>query len=337
MIKDDRITLDYGSGGKKTSSLIEEMIVPLFKNEALSQLGDGAILPENLVFSTDSFVISPYFFPGGDIGKLAVCGTVNDVSMSGGEAKYLSLGMIIEEGFPAEDLEKILRSAAEAARMAGVQIVTGDTKVVERGKCDGIFLNTAGIGIVRHANLRPGNICPGDKILVSGTMGDHGTAVMLARNENLVRAEIKSDCASLKAMALELMKLGDDLKVMRDPTRGGLITTLCEFSENVDTGICLNEKDIPVAAAVKSASDILGLDPLYAANEGKLIAVVSADATEDALKIMKSFDIGKNAAVIGSAVKNENELSNGKVIINTTFGGRRLAGKLTGAQLPRIC
>ncbi|MBE6017962.1 MAG: hydrogenase expression/formation protein HypE [Lachnospiraceae bacterium] len=329
------ITLDHGSGGKKTSELISNVFVPAFRNEALEMLGDGAVIPgkDTLVFSTDSFVVSPCFFPGGDIGKLAVCGTVNDVSMSGGEPKFLSLSAIIEEGFPMEDLEKVVASVKEAAQAAGVSIVTGDTKVVEKGKGDGIYLNTSGIGFLRHRGLSPERMRKGDAVIISGTVGDHGTAVMLARNPGLMTAQIKSDCAPLNHLAASLAYLGDDVRVMRDPTRGGLATTLCEFVEGTGLSIELDENLIPVDKSVKSACDILGLDPLYAANEGKMIAVVSPEKALEALDILKRQELGKNAAVIGTVTDSHP----GRVIIKTAFGGTRIAAKLSGAQLPRIC
>lgn len=330
------VTLDYGSGGKKTSALIEELILPVLKNDALSQLGDGAVLSggEKLVFSTDSFVVDPYFFPGGDIGKLSVCGTVNDVSMSGGVPKYLSLSFIIEEGLPWAHLERIVRSIGETAEKVGVSIVTGDTKVVEKGKGDGIFINTAGIGFLKMSGLSPENIKPDDVVLVSGTVGDHGTAVMLARNANLVQSPVASDCAPLNEIACALMDaLGSDLKVMRDPTRGGVATTLNEFVEGTSLSIELEESRIPVSPSVNSACEILGLDPLYCANEGKLLAVVSPEKAETALETMRRFEVGKNAAIIGRV----SEKYAGKVTIKTNFGGTRIAAKLAGAQLPRIC
>lgn len=331
----DFITLDYGSGGKKTSSLIEQTIVPLLKNEALEQLGDGAVIngSEKLAFSTDSFVISPYFFPGGDIGKLSVCGTVNDVAMCGAEPKFLSLGAIIEEGFPMDDFKRIIESVARTAEKAGVSVVTGDTKVVERGKADGIYLNTAGIGYLRHENLSPKNIRPGDVVLLSGTAGDHGAAIMLCRNQNLVQGELKSDCTPLNKLCSALYALGDDLRVLRDPTRGGVATTLNEFTEGSPVSIELDEKAVPVSEGVASACEILGLDPLYCANEGKLLAVVAPERANEALEIMRSLPEGKNAAIIGKVSENHP----GKVIVKTVFGGSRIIAKLAGDQLPRIC
>ena len=331
---DDIITLDYGSGGKKTSSLIEELIVPAMENDALSALSDGAIVKgdEKLVFSTDSFVVSPCFFPGGDIGKLSVCGTVNDVAMSGGIPKYLSLSFIIEEGFAKSDLEKIVDSISETARRAGVSVVTGDTKVVERGHGDGIYINTAGIGFLKHGNLSPDNIREGDAVILSGTCGDHGASIMLARNKNLVDGEIKSDCAPLNKMAEKLYELGDDLRVLRDPTRGGVATTLCEFAEGRDFSISLSEKDIPMRADVRAACEMLGIDPLYSANEGKLLAVVDASKKDEALSYLRSFEEGRDAAVIGYVT----DRRPGKVVVSADLG-ERIVSKLTGAQLPRIC
>ena len=332
---DPIITLDYGSGGKKTAALIDDLILPLLGNGALNDLPDAAAVPgaESLVFSTDSFVVSPCFFPGGDIGKLAVCGTVNDVCVSGGEPKYLSLGLILEEGFPTADLERILRSIRDTANRVGVQVVTGDTKVVERGRGDGIYINTSGIGYLRTPGLSERNLCPGDKVLLSGTAGDHGAAVMLARNANLVEGELKSDCAPLHELCAALGTLGERLRVMRDPTRGGVATTLCEFAEGANVCIELDEEAIPVAPGVESACDILGLDPLYCACEGKLLAFVAPEAEEDALRLLRTFPEGRNAAVIGEVTA----AHPGRVLLRTAVGGTRVMTRLTGAQLPRIC
>lgn len=331
---DEIITLDYGSGGKKTSELIENLIVKNLENDALAALGDGAVLSgdERLVFSTDSFVVSPVFFPGGDIGKLCVCGTVNDVAVSGGQPKYLSLSFIIEEGFAVSDLKKIIDSIAKTAERAGVTIVTGDTKVVEKGRGDGIYINTAGIGFLRHENLSPKNIRAGDKVLISGTAGDHGASVMLARNKNLAEGEIMSDCAPLNRLCEKLYSLGDTLRVLRDPTRGGVATTLCEFVEGTGLSIELVERDIPVLPSVAGACDILGLDPLYCACEGKLLAVVAPECAERALEIMRGTEEGGAAAIIGEV----SDVRAGKVVLRGEFGSR-IVSKLTGAPLPRIC
>lgn len=331
---DEIITLDYGSGGKKTARLIETMIVPALENPALSELGDSALLDgsERLLFSTDSFVVDPIFFPGGDIGKLAVCGTVNDIAVCGGEPKYLSCAFIIEEGFPVEDLEKVISSMRDACKNAGVSIVTGDTKVVDRGRGDKIYINTAGIGFLKYPGLSPRTITPGDKVLISGTAGDHGTAVMLARN-GMLQGDIHSDCAALNGLAEAVLSTGAAVRVMRDPTRGGVATTLNEFIERTELGILLEEEKIPVRDSVRAACDMLGLDPLYCANEGKLLAIVAPDDAEQVLEAMRSTPEGSEAAVIGTVT----ERYPGKLIMETPLGGRRVLQKLTGTQLPRIC
>lgn len=331
---DEIITLDYGSGGKKTSRLIENIIVPAFSNPALNALSDGAILPGagEIAFSTDSFVVDPIFFPGGDIGKLSVCGTVNDLAMCGAEPKYLSCAFIIEEGLESEKLEKIVASIRDAARSAGVQIVTGDTKVVERGRGDKIYINTAGIGVMKYPGLSPRNIRPGDKVIVSGTVGDHGTAVMLARN-GMMQGELKSDCAALNGLADAILSLGAGVRVLRDPTRGGVATTLNEFTEGTALSIELEEEQIPVRPQVRAACDMLGLEPLYCANEGKLLAVVSPEDTERVLARMRELPEGADAAVIGTV----SDRHPGRVVMKTAFGGTRILQKLAGAQLPRIC
>lgn len=331
---DDIITLDYGSGGKKTSQLIEGLLLPALDNPALRELGDGAILPgaEKLVFSTDSFVVDPIFFPGGDIGKLSVCGTVNDLAMCGAEPKYLSCAFIIEEGFAAEDLARVVASIRTAADAAGVAVVTGDTKVVERGRGDKLYVNTAGIGFLKYPGLSPRAIRPGDKVLVSGTVGDHGTAVMLARS-GMMQGDIHSDCAPLNELCRALLSSGAAVRVLRDPTRGGVATTLNEFVEGTALGIELTEASIPVRGEVQAACDMLGLDALYCANEGKLLAVVAPGDEARALAALQSVDTGREAAIIGTVTADYP----GRVVMDTAFGGRRILQKLTGAQLPRIC
>ena len=331
---DEIISLDYGSGGKKTARLIEKLILPRLDNPALRELGDGAIVSggEKLVFSTDSFVVSPLFFPGGDIGKLSVCGTVNDLSMCGAEPKYLSCSFIIEEGFPFSQLERIVASMAAQCEKAGVQIVTGDTKVVEKSRGDGIYINTAGIGVLRHPGLSPGNIRPGDKVLVSGFVGDHGTAVMLARNQ-MMQGEIASDCAALNGLTEAILTAAPGVRVLRDPTRGGVATTLNEFVEGTALGIELEEAQIPVRPQVQAACDMLGLDPLYCANEGKLLAVAAPEDADKVLAAMRGHELGAHAAVIGEVT----ERYPGKLTLRTAFGGSRVLQKLSGAQLPRIC
>ena len=328
------ITLDYGSGGKKTSRLIEELLVPAFQNPALAALGAGAILPgaEKLVFSTDSFVVDPLFFPGGDIGKLSVCGTVNDLSVCGAEPKFLSLSFIIEEGLPMETLKQVVASIRTQAEKAGVQIVTGDTKVVEKGRGDGLYINTAGIGFLKYPGLGPENLREGDRVLVSGTVGDHGTAVMLARS-GMMQTELTSDCAPLNRLCAAILDTGAAVRVLRDPTRGGVATTLNEFVEGTSLGIELAEGAIPVRPAVKAACAMLGLEPLYCANEGKLLCVAAQEDAEKLLAAMRALPEGENAAQIGVVTAN----APGKVLMKTALGGRRVLQKLAGAQLPRIC
>ena len=329
---DDIITLDYGSGGKKTAALIDEIIIPELGNNTLNALGDGAILDGQLAFSTDSFVVDPLFFPGGDIGKLCVCGTVNDLAMCGAEPKYLSLALIIEEGLPTESLRRIVASIKAAAEAAGVAVVTGDTKVVERGRGDGVYITTSGIGVVRYPGLGPERMRPGDAVLISGTAGDHGAAVMLARDA-LMEGEIRSDCAALNGLARAVLESGAQVRVLRDPTRGGVATTLCEFAESAALGIELDEAAIPVRRDVSAACALLGLDPLYCANEGKMLAVVAAEDAERALGAMQGVREGENAAIIGRVISERP----GKVVLRTAMGGSRILQKLAGAQLPRIC
>ena len=345
-IKDDRITLDYGSGGLKTSKLIESILLPAFDNAALSQLGDGAILggSEKLVFSTDSFVVSPWKFPGGDIGKLSVCGTVNDLCMAGGTPKYLSLSFILEEGFSFSDFKNIVSSIADEAKEAGVSIVTGDTKVVDSGKGDGIYINTAGIGFQRAVLPGKSAIRPGDAVLVSGTIGCHGAAVMMARS-GLLREDspLISDCQPLhriSAAALEAARMtaksaafSAPIRILRDPTRGGVATTLNEFTEQMPFSIELNETALPVDPAVETACDMLGLDPLYCACEGRMLTVCATEAADAVLDAIKKVPGGENAARIGTVTED----MPGKVLLKTPIGGRRILAKLTGMQLPRIC
>ena len=328
------ITLDYGSGGKKTARLIEEYIVPAFDNSALGELGDGALLPggAELAFSTDSFVVSPLFFPGGDIGKLAVCGTVNDVSMCGAEPKFLSCALILEEGLPLETLKRVLRSMRRAADEAGVQIVTGDTKVVEKGRGDGLYINTSGIGVRKYRLPGLAAVRPGDAVLVSGTLGDHGTAVMLARS-GMMDGELRSDCAALNRLTEAMLSSGAGIRILRDPTRGGLATTLNEFTEGHAFGIELTEDLIPVRPEVRAACDMLGLDPLYCANEGKLTCICAGGDAERLLSVMRGLPEGRDAALVGVVTDDPR----GRVTLRTPLGGRRILQKLAGAQLPRIC
>ena len=331
----DIITLDYGSGGLKTAQLIDQILVPAFANTALSQLGDGAVLPAlpgPPVFSTDSFVVSPWRFPGGDIGKLAVCGTVNDLCMAGGAPLYLSFSLILEEGFALDDLRAVVASAAQTARAAGVQIVTGDTKVVERGKGDGLYINTAGIGVLRTPGLGRGALRPGDRVLVSGSVGCHGAAVLMARGALPGAGLLCSDCRPLRELSAAALDAGG-VRMLRDPTRGGVATTLNEFVEGGALGIELEESAIPVDEPVAAACDLLGLDPLYAACEGRLLAVVAPDRAGAVLAALQALPGGEGAADIGAVTADRP----GTVVLRTALGGSRLLGKLTGAQLPRIC
>ena len=332
---DEFISLDYGSGGKKTAALIREMILPAFGNPVLSQLGDGAVLPDpgQIVFSTDSFVISPLFFPGGSIGKLAVCGTVNDVAMAGGIPLYLSFSLVIEEGFSTKALRRILEAAGEEARKAHVHIVTGDTKVVEKGSCDGLFINTAGIGRLAAPDLGPGRLSEGDRILVSGPLGDHGISILLAREPQLLSGGVRSDCANIAPLAAALFSLGADLKLLRDPTRGGAATVLAELIEDQPLGFELAERDLPFSPDTLAACELLGLDPLYSANEGKLIAIVSEAKADEALRLLRAFPEGEKACCIGRVTAEHP----GSCVLRTRLGGSRVLKALSGAQFPRIC
>ena len=339
-IMNDKITLDYGSGGLKTSELIETLLLPAFSSPELSALGDGAVLsgPERadgkLVFSTDSFVVTPWKFPGGDIGKLSVCGTVNDLCMAGGIPKYLSLSFIIEEGFLFSDLEQIVSSIAAEAKKCGVSIVTGDTKVVESGKGDGIYINTAGIGFLRAAMPGKDGIKPGDAVILSGSAGCHGAAVMMSRNGLLAEdSPLISDCAPLHRISAAVLDAAPSaIRVLRDPTRGGIATTLNEFTEGMPFSIELLQNQIPVDPAVEAACDMLGLDALYCACEGRMLIICDTDKSNDILAAMKALPEGKDAAVIGTVTQD----MPGEVLLKTSIGGHRILPKLTGQQLPRI-
>lgn len=335
---DERITLDYGSGGLKTSELIDSLLLPAFDNPALSQLGDGAVLQgaDALVFSTDSFVVSPWKFPGGNIGKLSVCGTVNDLCMAGGTPKYLSLSFILEEGFLFSDLKEIIASIAAEAAGAGVSVVTGDTKVVEAGKGDGIYINTSGIGFRRAALPGRTGIRPGDAVLISGSAGRHGAAVMMARAGLLQEdSPLKSDCQSLCRISAKVLDAdaSGDVRIFRDPTRGGVATTLNEFTEGMPFSIELDQTAVPVDDETEAACDILGLDPLYCACEGRMLTVCAPEAADSLLAAMRSVPGGGNAARIGTVTED----FPGKVLLRTPIGGTRILSKLSGMQLPRIC
>ena len=322
-----------------THRLIRDVFLHHFDNDMLRGLSDSAALgscPGEILFTTDSYVVDPVFFPGGDIGKLAVCGTVNDLAVAGANAAFLSAGFIIEEGVDMEQLERIAASMAHEAKKAGVQIVTGDTKVVNKGKADKVFINTAGIGFVHpgFAHLSsPGSIQPGDRIVVNGNLGDHGVAVLAAREELNFSSGVPSDCASLNILIGEALKSVSGVRFMRDLTRGGLATVLCEIASGTDYGIDLEEEGLPVDEPVRGACEMLGLDPLYLANEGKFIAVVEKSQAEKLLKVMQADPLGRQAVVIGEIT----ETHPGRVVMNTQIGGRRVIEMLTGEQLPRIC
>ena len=332
-----RVELSHGSGGRAMAELIEQLFVESFDNELLRRQDDQATFPVDegrMVISTDSHVVSPLFFPGGDIGCLSVHGTVNDVAMSGARPLYLSAGFILEEGFPFADLARIVRSMARAAEEAGVSIVTGDTKVVEQGKGDGVFITTTGIGVLPEGVEISGDRArPGDRILVSGFIGDHGVAIM-SRRENLsFGTSIESDTQSLHTLVEAMLASGARLHCLRDPTRGGLATTLNELARQSGVGMLLDEAAIPVREGVRAACELLGLDPLYVANEGKLVAICVADEAERLLAAMRAHPQGANAAIIGEVIADEQRF----VQMQTSFGGRRIVDWLSGEQLPRIC
>lgn len=339
-LRDEKITLSHGSGGKSTHNLIEGVIAPAFSNPLLDPMDDAATFAidgtgSRIAFTTDSYVVSPLFFPGGDIGKLAVHGTINDLSMSGATPLYLSAGFILEEGFPIADLRRIVSSMAKAASEAGVSIVTGDTKVVQRGKADGMFINTAGVGVIRADwPLGQTRLQPGDKVLLSGAIGDHGIAIMLAREALDIEADVQSDTAPLHSLVAALLEAaGDGLHCLKDPTRGGIATSLNEMALSSEISIGLDEQTIPVHAGVRGACEILGLDPLTIANEGKLLAIVAPDKAERALAAMRAHPLGREAAIIGS-VQAEPA---GMVFLRTDIGGMRVLDMLVGDPLPRIC
>lgn len=331
------ILLAHGSGGKLTHELISRMFLPQFANELLEPMHDGAMFnagDARLAFTTDSYVVNPIFFPGGNIGELAINGTVNDLSMCGAKPLYLSAAFIIEEGLPLDDLWKIVLSMREAAKMAGVLLVTGDTKVVDRGKGDKIFINTSGIGIVGdEVDLKPKRIQAGDKIIINGDIGLHGVAILSVREGLEFETEIKSDTAPLNDLVEKMLEASKNVHVMRDPTRGGIATTLNELADQSGFGIELNEEAIPIPDEVKGACEILGLDPLYIANEGKLLAFVCQPDVDRMLGAMRDHPLGKNSSVIGEVVDRHPRT----VVMKSRIGGNRVVDMLTGEQLPRIC
>jgi len=333
----ERIQMAHGSGGKLSHDLVKTIMWPAFANDILGAMHDGAQFTINgarLAFSTDSYVVKPLFFPGGDIGKLAVCGTVNDVAMNGAVPLYLSAGFILEEGFPIESLKRIVASMQRAATEAGVYIVTGDTKVVEKGAVDGIYINTAGIGqIMDGIEIAGQNARPGQDIILNGYLGEHSLAVMSERHGLEFPQTVVSDCAPLNGLVAELLTAVPQIAVLRDPTRGGLATTLNEIASQSQVGIMLDESSIPVSPAVQAACDILGFDPLYLANEGKMIVFVDKEYTAEVLRIMRLHTYGHEARVIGEVVSKPV----GQVGLRTLIGGVRLLDMLIGDQLPRIC
>ncbi|MFQ5735568.1 MAG: hydrogenase expression/formation protein HypE [Thermodesulfobacteriota bacterium] len=340
MTEEKKILLGHGSGGVLTHTLISEVFAKAFDNPLLSPLNDQAVFSmpaRRLAFTTDSYVVSPIFFPGGDIGKLSVCGTVNDLAVGGARPVYMSASFIIEEGMPLGDLERVAESMAATAKEAGVLIITGDTKVVERGKGDGVFINTAGIGVVPDGmELSPSLIRPGDVVIASGDIGDHGIAIMTHREGIEMDVPVKSDCAPLHALVAEMLSRNGwnaGIKAMRDPTRGGLATILNEFASASGCGFLIREDAVPVKEAVRGACELLGFDPLYLANEGKLVAVVAKEDAEGTLAAMRRSPLGAGAAIIGEAI----EKPAGKVLLETSIGNRRILDMLSGAQLPRIC
>jgi hydrogenase expression/formation protein HypE len=339
MIKNDKVSLGHGSGGKLSHDLISSLFVKYFDNEYLNKQTDSAVLEltdGHLSFTTDSFVVDPIFFPGGDIGKLAVCGTVNDLAVSGAIPLYLSTGFIIEEGFPFKDLEAIVRSMAAEAKKAGVIIVTGDTKVVNRGKCDKIFINTAGIGMIKKQNINIGEgnrIKPGDKVIINGSIGDHGMAVLSARKELNIQSNILSDCACLNGLIQNILSASDGIKFMRDATRGGLATVLSELAQNKNYGITVDESLLLVRPKVRAFCELLGFDPLYVANEGKIVIIADAGSAGKIVQTMQDHEFGKDARIIGEIT----DKYPGKAWTNTGIGGKRIIDMLAGEQLPRIC
>jgi len=337
-----QIVLGHGSGGKLTADLIDKVFLPAFTNPILNKLDDQAVVQVNgarLAFTTDSFVVTPIFFPGGDIGKLAINGTVNDLAMSGARPLYLAAAFILEEGLLAEELQRVVGSMREAAEQAGVQLVTGDTKVVNRGKGDKVFITTTGVGVIeRPVEISASRARPGDKILVSGYIGDHGIAIMSQRENLEFEGTIESDCAPLNSLVSAMLEVSGvngecPIHALRDPTRGGVATTLNEIAARSSVGMLLAEDVIPVREVVQGACELLGLDPLYVANEGKLIAVVAPSAAESVLERMHGHPLGENAAIIGEVVTEHP----GMVRMKTAVGGTRILDVMFGEQLPRIC
>jgi hydrogenase expression/formation protein HypE len=336
-LRDELVTLAHGAGGKATRTLVEGLFLEELGNPLLAPLGDSAVVELNgsrLAFTTDSYVVKPVFFPGGDIGELAVNGTVNDLAVSGAAPLALSAGFVVEEGFPVADLRRIAASMSAAAAAVGVPVAAGDTKVVERGHADGVFVNTAGVGVVpADIALGPERVRPGDSVLVSGSLGDHGMAVMIARGELDLEVELESDTAPVHKLARSLLELGPAIRWLRDPTRGGLATALNELAQQSGLAVVLDEAALPLRPTVVGACEILGIDPLYVANEGKLVAIVAPEAAEHALAALRASPLGGEAALIGE-IGSDPE---GLVVLETALGGSRIVDMLVGDPLPRIC
>lgn len=335
--RDGAVDMTHGSGGRSMAQLIEELFLKHFDNDLLRQANDQAtfgVSAGRMVMSTDGHVVSPLFFPGGDIGSLSVHGTINDVAMSGAKPLYLSAGFILEEGFPLADLERIVASMGRAATVAGVPVVTGDTKVVEKGKGDGVFITTTGVGVIPDGVHISGDLArPEDAILVNGTMGDHGVTIMSSRENLGFETSIESDSAALHTLVADMVDAVPTIHCLRDPTRGGLGTTLNELAQQSRVGMKLHETAIPIDPAVTSACELLGLDPLYVANEGKLICICAPGDAQRLLEVMQAHPLGRNAAIIGKVVEDQH----GFVQMETSFGGNRVVDWLAGEQLPRIC
>ena len=334
--KNEVILLAHGSGGKLSHELVERGFLPFLANPTLNKLDDSAIFEADgrLAFTTDSYVVNPIFFPGGDIGKLAVCGTVNDLSMSGARPVYLSLSVIIEEGFVLKELGQIVQSIKAAAEEAGVNIITGDTKVVNKGQADKLFINTSGIGIVPEGiDISGANAEAGDKVILSGSIGEHGIAIASQREGLRFSVPVESDCAPLNKLVAQMLEASPNIHCLRDPTRGGIATTLNEFARQSHVGIIIEEDKIPAKEAVRAACELLGFDPAYVANEGKLVAIVKPDDADKVLAQMKKNRYGRNATIIGE-VRDDHP---GKVIMKTKLGSSRIVDMLSGELLPRIC
>ena len=335
---DDKIILAHGSGGKLTRRLVSDTFLKKFAHPVLAELDDSARVEmgaNRICFTTDSYVVKPLFFPGSDIGKLAVYGTVNDLAVMGAEPLYISCGLIIEEGLERDILERVVESMAQACEIARVSLVTGDTKVVESGGADGLFINTSGVGLLPEGNeFGVERISAGDRVIISGTIGDHAIAVLAAREDlGLKLSELKSDCAPLNHLINRVVQQFDGIKFMRDPTRGGLATVLCEIAESAPISVHIREETIPIRREVNGICEILGFDPLYLANEGKVVMVVASSIADELCDVLRSDELGKDAAVIGEVSSD----SPGDVVLHTAIGGSRLVTMLAGDQLPRIC